>query len=86
MEGHIAQDALPEQIQGLGFEALQIQRIEDSKHIFSHVEWHMIAYWVLVAPVRDREAETSGIQLIEREERRSRYAIPSAFSAYLSYL
>ncbi len=83
LDGHLFEDALAEQLRGMGIEPLHIQHIEDSKHIFSHVEWHMIAYWVLVSP---EDLTSSGLQAVEKGEQARRYALPSAFAAYLSYL
>ena len=85
-EGHLSEDALPEMIRSLGFEPLRVQRIEDSKHIFTHIEWHMIAYTVMISPEFDGFHEQSGMLLVEDEDRRENYAIPSAFSAYTKYL
>jgi A/G-specific adenine glycosylase len=49
VEGHLTEDALPEYIRSIGFEPLRVTRIDDAKHIFTHVEWHMIAYDVRIA-------------------------------------
>ena len=73
-------------IRSVGFEPLQIRRLEDSKHIFTHIEWHMIAYSVRIAPEFDGWHAKSGMLLLPNEELRQSYAIPSAFSAYVKYL
>lgn len=86
LPGHLEEDTLPEVIRGLGFEPLHIQRIEDSKHIFTHIEWHMIAYTVQIAPEFDGFHAQSGMLLVENGDLRAHYAVPSAFSAYTKYL
>ena len=86
LPGHLEEDTLPEVIRGLGFEPLRIQRIEDSKHIFTHIEWHMIAYTVQIAPEFDGFHAQSGMLLVENGDLRAHYAVPSAFSAYTKYL
>jgi len=60
--------------------------LEDAKHIFTHVEWQMIAYAVRVTPEFDGYPEGSGLLLVPNGELHSSYAVPSAFSAYTKYL
>lgn len=85
-EGHLGEAQTLEYVRSLGFEPLRIERIEDAKHIFTHLEWHMIAYSVRVTPEFDGYPEESGLLLVPNGELHSRYAIPSAFSAYTKYL
>lgn len=49
-EGHLSQ----EEVLGLfeGNMPIHIERIEDSKHIFSHLEWHMWAYRIRMDELR----------------------------------
>ncbi|MBQ8432106.1 MAG: A/G-specific adenine glycosylase [Clostridia bacterium] len=84
--GHLTAEELPSLIRSLGFEPLQIQRLEDAKHIFSHIEWHMIAYAVRISPEFDGWHDTSGMLLVQNDDLHQNYAIPSAFSAYVKYL
>ena len=86
VEGHLTEEELPAYIRGLGFDPLRFERIEDAKHIFTHIEWHMIAYSVRISPEFDGWHEGSGMLLVNNRELRSDYAIPSAFSAYTKYL
>lgn len=86
LEGHITPETLPEIIRGFGFDPLRIRRIEDAKHIFTHIEWHMIAYDVRIAAEPEGYHERSGMLLVDNRELRARYAIPSAFAAYTKYL
>lgn len=63
----------------LGVEPVRIRPLADAKHIFSHVEWHMKGYSVLV---EDPHENPSGLLFVEVMDARERYAVPSAFSAY----
>lgn len=54
----------------------KIKPLEKSKHIFSHIEWHMIGYEVIV-----NEMWEEGIW-VEEQEIFQHYAIPTAFQAY----
>ena len=48
MEGHQTKKAVLEYMKEQGLEVLRIQKMESSKHIFSHKEWHMEAYFIKV--------------------------------------
>lgn len=85
LPGHLSPEELPEKIRRMGFEPLQLTRLEDSKHIFTHIEWHMIAYAVKIAPEFDGYHPTSGFFFVRDDDLRQHYAIPSAFSAYSAY-
>lgn len=85
-EGHLEVDTLTAYIRSLGFEPLRVERLEDAKHIFSHIEWHMIGYLVRITPEFDGLHGKSGFELIPDAVLHEEYAIPSAFSAYTKYL
>ena len=85
-EGHLDERETQVLIRSLGFEPLRVQRLEDAKHIFSHVEWHMIAYAVRISPEFDERNGGDGFFLVSNDTLHREYAIPSAFSAYTKYL
>ena len=85
-EGHLLEDEVLSYLRSLGFEPLRIQKIENAKHIFTHIEWHMIAYDVLITPEFDGLHGQSGMLLVPNRELHQNYAIPSAFGAYVKYL
>ncbi len=82
LPGHLTPEELPGRIRQMGFEPLQLTRLEDAKHIFTHIEWHMIAYAVKIAPEFDGYHPASGFFFVRDEDLIQNYAIPSAFSAY----
>lgn len=84
--GHPDADRVTELVRSYGFEPLLVTRAEDAKHIFTHIEWHMIAYDIRIAAEPDGFHEKSGLILVGQRELHERYAIPSAFSAYTKYL
>lgn len=84
--GHLAESEALQYLRSIGFDPVRIERIEDSKHIFTHVEWRMIAYRVRITPEFDGQKGGSGLKLIDIDDVREKYAIPSAFSAYTRYL
>jgi A/G-specific adenine glycosylase len=100
-EGYPDYDGIVAYVKSMGFLPLRIQPLADAKHIFSHVEWHMKGYAVLVEEMEDaqqtkqpnvpgREVSGSGAQtpwiFVEAEDARERYAIPAAFAKYAAYM
>lgn len=75
-------------IKSLGYHPLTCKRIDDGLHIFSHVEWHMRGYFAELDAITDpaKKDPLNGIVFVTAEERKSAYALPSAFSAYKKYI
>ena len=86
LSGHLDEDETLTHVRALGFEPLRIERLDDAKHIFTHIEWHMIAYAVRITPEFDGFHGQSGMLLVQNDDLHASYAIPSAFSAYTKYL
>lgn len=84
--GHLDTGQVTAHLRTLGLEPLHIERLEDAKHIFTHIEWHMIAYSVRIASDFDGFTGAGGTMLVSNERLHAEYAIPSAFSAYTKYL
>lgn len=88
LEGHVSRREVMEFLKKNGIEPLQIKKLNSARHIFTHKEWDMIAYWVRVdelEPKRPGEATSDWIY-IHPEETKERFPIPSAFAAYMNYL
>ena len=67
-----------------GLMPLQILPLPGAKHIFSHVEWHMIGYMIKIA---EPEGKPEGeFVFAETEEAQERYPLPTAFSSYAGYM
>ncbi len=86
VKGHLGEEETVAYLRSLGFEPLRIRRLEDSKHIFTHIEWHMIAYAVKITPEFDGKRGEENMLIIPNDTLKSEYAIPSAFGAYIKYL
>ncbi len=79
-----------------GLMPIRIKKLTQAKHIFSHVEWHMTGYAVLVEePVRsesgtyvfkDANGRENRYLFVEPEKTQEQYPIPAAFAAYTEYL
>ena len=86
VDGFLSEAQVLDFVRKIGFDPLRIQKLEDAKHIFTHIEWHMIAYDVTVTPEFDGLDGVDGIFLVTNDDLHANYAIPSAFSAYTKYL
>ena len=63
---------------------MHIWELPGAKHIFSHVEWHMTGYVVLVEELENDSGKD--MLFIEPKRTEEEYPIPAAFSAYTAYL
>ena len=78
-EGFLDQKEAAAYLKDMGLDVLRISRIDDSKHIFTHREWHMKAYEAFVAEWKEELPE--GCIAADREQLKQT-AIPSAFAVY----
>ena len=87
-DGQLEKKEAEKYLKSLGYHPLRIKRVEDAKHIFSHVEWHMRAFYALIDDLVDpvKEDVRQGIFFVTKEERQKGYALPSAFAAYKKYI
>ncbi len=82
-EGHLSQDEAVRAVKQMHLQPLRVKELDDASHIFSHVEWHMRGYMILVDSLTRDEAD---LLFVGIEDARENYPIPTAFGAYLSYL
>ncbi|MDD2968907.1 MAG: A/G-specific adenine glycosylase [Lachnospiraceae bacterium] len=88
LEGPASEEDVLDFTRQIGFLPVQIRPLENSKHIFTHLEWQMEAYLVRIEdPAFSGEKERLGSYLLlEKNETERKYPIPSAFKAYTKYL
>lgn len=85
--GHMTEDDVLLFLKEQGYSPLRIQPLPEAKHIFSHVEWHMIGYMVSVSELDLGDGHpANGWFMVEVEEAKENYAIPTAFSKYAAYM
>ena len=84
VEGHLTEDEAIKYSKQIGLSPLRIQKLEDGKHIFSHVEWHMIGYRIRVDELE--KSCTEKMLFIHPEEIQEEYPIPAAFETYVRYV
>ncbi len=82
MEGNRSEEEVLAHLKELGMRAIRIRRLEDSKHIFTHKEWHMTGYAIRVDEL-ELSSDKNNLIFANKEEVEQQYAIPSAYTAYL---
>ena len=93
LDGKLDSDEVQKQILSTGLFVEEIQPLGDAKHLFSHIEWHMIGYYIKTAATMDScravaEEDTSSISFLSGcfpvapKKLLEEYSIPSAFDAY----
>lgn len=84
IEGRLSREQVGDLMEGQG----TICCLKEAKHIFSHTEWRMAGYYISLSglPAAWQAEGMDGMIFAEREELKSRYPIPSAFSAFKKYL
>ena len=88
LDGHADEKAVLDWVKERGLLPVRIQDAGSGKHIFTHIEWHMKGYTVLVedldAYVRDEKEkyEPGTFLAANRKDAAEKYSIPSAFKTF----
>lgn len=87
-DGYMAPEQVVQGLRDMGVfdaqEACEIELAGRAKHIFSHVEWHMLAYEVHLQTPPSKLQDAGKFSTIQ--DLQEIYSIPSAFAPYLDYL
>jgi A/G-specific adenine glycosylase len=81
VQGHLERERLADAFYLDPDRVIEVERLDPAKHIFSHVEWHMIGYRLLI----DGELPKQWIGA-SKEEIQDVYALPNAFIKYTKLL
>ncbi len=94
-ESRLGIEAAGDYLRGLGYVMKDMIPLGEARHIFSHIEWHMIGYLADLGdamepagvPEMVRESGAyadgfAGVRFLDREEILREYSLPSAFDAY----
>ena len=79
--GHMSLEEAAAYSKKIGLMPVRIRELGEAKHIFSHVEWHMKGYRILL-----KGKMPEGYYFVDRQEIRTKYPLPNAFSAYIKVL
>ncbi|MDO5156599.1 MAG: A/G-specific adenine glycosylase [Eubacteriales bacterium] len=77
VEEHLAPQQALDYITKQGYEPIHIEKEIPYTHIFTHVEWHMVAYYVSCA------RQTDDLLWISKKRLLSEFALPTAFRVFL---
>ncbi len=80
LSGHLSQSEAVKAVETLGGQVMRIRRLPDAKHVFTHLEWQMIGYEVMIADTGTLPRERG---LLVTEKELQSLAVPSAFAVYL---
>lgn len=80
---HLTLDEVSAYSKKIGLMPVRIKELGQAKHIFSHIEWHMTGYEVIVDELE--QTNERGFLFILPEEIEQEYPIPSAFEYYTRY-
>ena len=83
VEGHLTMDEVTAYCKEIGLAPVRVRPLEKAKHIFSHIEWHMTGYEVLVDELE--KTNEKGFLFALPEEIGKKYSIPSAFEVYVRH-
>ena len=81
LDGHLSAEEVIAYSASIGLMPVRIKKMGTAKHIFSHVEWHMTGYEVVVDELEKNCSEE--MIFAAKDEIQKKYSIPSAFEAYL---
>jgi len=88
MPGYKTAEEVTRRLAEKGLKTLRIVPLSDSKHIFTHREWHMRGYMIRVdelAP-KSEALKTENWIFADVKEIEEKYPVPAAFAAYTEYL
>ncbi len=101
LEGKLSAMSVEEILHEKGYQNFTIQPLGDGKHIFSHIEWHMVGYHIKFKEVPDENiicstdhvAEYNGYEKVNtdciwvtKERINKEFTLPSAFEIYKRFI
>lgn len=84
ISGHLDSQEVIQYLKSQNLSPIRIWPLSSAKHIFSHVEWHMIGYAVRLDESEYGDSET--YLFVDPQKTEQEYPIPAAFSAYTDFL
>ena len=84
MEGKLTKGQLEDKLHDMGIHSQSITELKEGKHIFSHVEWHMIGYHITA--LSKMNAENDSLIWVDKKQIYEEYSLPTAFEIYRKQL
>ncbi len=85
LQGHLTAEEIQKTLTVMGLSPLRVAPLGAAKHIFSHIEWYMEGFEVIL-PEGSAKDLPEGLFLAPREEIDRRFALPSAYRAYRPFM
>ena len=93
LEGTYSAEEIIEIVKKMNLAPIRVKKLEDAKHIFSHIEWRMQGYAILVEEAgfageeqTEHRQDEEKLLFVDAESSEEKYAIPAAFAAYAKYM
>ena len=83
VQGSMSMEEAVAYSKGIGLMPVRMKALGNAKHIFSHIEWHMTGYEIIVDELE--RTNEKGFLFIRAEEIGEEYPVPSAFEYYKRY-
>ena len=85
LTGHKTAEEIASLCAANGARPLRIAPLGAAKHVFSHIEWHMVGYEVILLDGASKKCP-DGVFFAPRDEIDRRFALPSAYRAYRPFM
>lgn len=77
---------LTEYLKAQKIRTVQLLPMGEAKHIFTHVEWHMIGYQLILSELPVEYSAANDIRWVRPQEIIDTYSVPNAFSAFTKHI
>ncbi|QAT44100.1 A/G-specific adenine glycosylase [Aminipila luticellarii] len=81
--GYLTEEQSRSVLEDWGILVEEMLELKPSKHIFSHIEWHMKGFFVTAA---NTDKSSSNFVWVTKEEIQHQYSIPTAFKDFIKYI
>ncbi len=82
VEGTLHKEEIQSMVSRMGIKIAGLSELGKAKHIFSHVEWHMIGYHIRLSDDIIKKEMFQHCLWVSEGDMKEQYSIPNAFSAY----
>ena len=81
VEGKQTKKYIKEYLKKEKIDYIEIIPLKETKHIFSHLEWHMIGYHIICKKLPEKD-----LLWVTKEELKTKYSLPTAINSYAKAL
>ena len=83
LDGKLEILKMEEYCKNLGITKVEIEALPKAKHIFSHIEWHMVGYRIRLKELSEvRKLDLEDAVFVTPDEIKHVYTLPTAFESY----